>query len=1058
MQNNNTETDSAVIFLRDTAERFLQQSEYTRYTAAQIQIAREYLKRIKRERALQILTATLDTLLQHKALHNDEEGNLYALLGYVYTGTHNKEKAEQYIRKSLALNDSLYGKTDRYCLSLFSLATFYWQTDNMNEAVAAFSQTDSLYTVLHGEYFISRAKTQYQLAVIAKDRAEFVKALQYVDCGIDILDKNDDTLSLDRSSLLFIQGQIFKELGRYHEAVTLLEQSNEIQKRVNRLESMNALILIGDIKIELGDIEAAKNYYEHALAVQQTLANTSSGFIGSVLQRLGDAHRRLGNLDTALELSQEGMKILTQFYGPRHSEMGYKYFLLAQLYEQKHRYAEALENYDNAAAVYTTIGAKDSRIDLSLVFTLKAKVYLQQMNYHSALACLESADSIQRSAKTITIPARALTLRCFGDVELQCGKIETALQYYNEAMKFLCGNEVNEHTINDAVPVDPLYTKQMLDVVLRIASAYSRIPGGKKKELSLNNSLCYYRAAMNLVETLRRSYLDEESKLFLSDVSAQLYHRAAAAAFQIYEITKLPSFLEQAFLIADRGKANVLLEGILDGTAKVFAEIPDSLLRRERALQKELAEYEIQRTTMHHVPEKVRIAAELTIFRLKDQLRDIKEYYRQHYPKYYEIKFARKNFTREEMTAHLSPNEALIEYSVDNNTLIIFAATQTSLIGKKITADSLEQSITRFLYGIKTYSPDDYTQCGMNLYSLLLQPVNSVLQKVQKLTIVPDGALYYVPFEALLTAQPNSTNDFSSYPYVLLNHEISYTYSAGFLHTMSSLSKEKSMPISFAVFAPVFPDTTSMPIFAHRSYLEENNLSETRSVTVDGKHFNALTYSEDEIAGIAKVFNQKKISGREFLFSNATEENFKHAVPRASIIHIATHSFINEKNPKLSAIIFSEPQHAAVDDDGILYADEIYSLNLHAKLVVLSSCESGIGKLVGGEGMMAFTRGLFYAGAQNIIFSLWKIPDKHTATMMIKFYQEMLAGNSYAASLRSAKLSLVKEKASAFPSKWSGFVLMEGGKEINKNFTSTQPLQKSFTVPRQTFQLFESCE
>ena len=133
---------------------------------------------------------------------------------------------------------------------------------------------------------------------------------------------------------------------------------------------------------------------------------------------------------------------------------------------------------------------------------------------------------------------------------------------------------------------------------------------------------------------------------------------------------------------------------------------------------------------------------------------------------------------------------------------------------------------------------------------------------------------------------------------------------------------------------------------------------------------------------------------------------------------------MNEKNPKLSAILFSQPHERSASDDGILYLNETYALDLKANLVVLSSCESGLGTLVQGEGMMALTRGLFYAGAKNIVFSLWKVSDKQTYLLMDEFYRQMLSGKSYASSLRQAKLKMIASKESSFPSKWSGFVLI----------------------------------
>ncbi|MFO7525293.1 MAG: CHAT domain-containing protein [Ignavibacteriaceae bacterium] len=202
-----------------------------------------------------------------------------------------------------------------------------------------------------------------------------------------------------------------------------------------------------------------------------------------------------------------------------------------------------------------------------------------------------------------------------------------------------------------------------------------------------------------------------------------------------------------------------------------------------------------------------------------------------------------------------------------------------------------------------------------------------------------------------------------------------------------------------------------------------------RSATFDGKKFNELEHSEWEIKSILSLFNRKNIEKNSYayFYSDATEEKFKASIKNYSIVHIATHSFINESQPQISGIVFAQPdtnQNSA--EDGILYAGEIYNLDLNADLVVLSSCESGLGKLIKGEGMMALTRGFLYSGANNVLFSLWKVPDKPTSELMVEFYKNILSGNSYGNSLREAKLTLIKNSSTSRPRSWASFILVGG--------------------------------
>jgi CHAT domain-containing protein len=122
--------------------------------------------------------------------------------------------------------------------------------------------------------------------------------------------------------------------------------------------------------------------------------------------------------------------------------------------------------------------------------------------------------------------------------------------------------------------------------------------------------------------------------------------------------------------------------------------------------------------------------------------------------------------------------------------------------------------------------------------------------------------------------------------------------------------------------------------------------------------------------------------------------------------------------------VFAQTPASASSDDIILYAGETYNLTLNADLLVLSSCESGTGKIVKGEGMMGMTRGFFYAGARNIMYSLWKVFDKHTNKLMQEFYEHVLDGETFSSAMREAKLSMIRNPTTAFPGKWAGFILM----------------------------------
>lgn len=174
-----------------------------------------------------------------------------------------------------------------------------------------------------------------------------------------------------------------------------------------------------------------------------------------------------------------------------------------------------------------------------------------------------------------------------------------------------------------------------------------------------------------------------------------------------------------------------------------------------------------------------------------------------------------------------------------------------------------------------------------------------------------------------------------------------------------------------------------------------------------------------------KLFEKTENKAEAFLYKSAAEDRFKSELSKGSyrFLHIATHGFADEKNPALSGLIFSTPDSSS-EEDGVLHAEEMFNLKVNADIAVLSSCESGIGKLYKGEGMLAITRGFLHAGVSNLVFSLWKVSDKQTCALMVEFYRNVLKGKKYQNSLRQAKLKMLEDKNSAIPYYWSSFVLV----------------------------------
>ncbi|MGH7454080.1 MAG: CHAT domain-containing protein, partial [bacterium] len=347
---------------------------------------------------------------------------------------------------------------------------------------------------------------------------------------------------------------------------------------------------------------------------------------------------------------------------------------------------------------------------------------------------------------------------------------------------------------------------------------------------------------------------------------------------------------------------------------------------------------------------------------------------------------------------------------------------------------SFVKLVETFYSAVRKADTPQFLSSAHALYNLLIAPVEKQIAGREKLVIIPHNILYKVPFEALLKTPgqfERKTVDYRRLDYLVKHFDISYHYSATlYAKSLQDRVADNAMAANnFMGFAPVFrdKDKTGYTLASQAlSLLSKENDETMRGIVVDGRKFGELKYSEGEVKSIVTLFGKKARDEKSigYFHGQATEQNFKKNLNNYRYVHIATHSFINQDKPALSGIVFAQPTDSTASEDGVLYAAETYNLNLNADLVVLSSCESGLGKLIQGEGMMAMTRGFLYSGAANLIFSLWKVSDKYSRDLMVAFYQNALEGKSYAQALRQAKLKMIANKATAAPRLWSSFVLI----------------------------------
>ena len=379
----------------------------------------------------------------------------------------------------------------------------------------------------------------------------------------------------------------------------------------------------------------------------------------------------------------------------------------------------------------------------------------------------------------------------------------------------------------------------------------------------------------------------------------------------------------------------------------------------------------------------------------------------------------------------LDDQTVVLSYSLDQPVSLLFGVSRNQFevynLPSETDINDCAAKLLKSLLDKTQSSPHTYQLEAHALYQKLVAPVRSLLAGKKHLIIVPDGALQRLPFEVLLKGPTKNTrtSDLADLPYLIKDFAISYTPSVSIwarLHEMIAKNTTKA-PKDFIAFGN--------PQYAPQT---EGSFASL----LGGATLQPLKYSQSEVERISALFG-KKGSVTVYQGAHANEATVKSvaSLNQYRFVHFSVHASVNEAIPRLSGLLLSPSFGRDADasilsqNDGVLTAEEIMRLRLNAELVSLSACETGLGKLVKGEGLMGLMRAFIYAGTPAVAVSLWKVDDRATADLMESFYKNLLHGKrerdgkqvslNKAEALREAQLEVIREGNA--PYYWAAFVI-----------------------------------
>lgn len=532
---------------------------------------------------------------------------------------------------------------------------------------------------------------------------------------------------------------------------------------------------------------------------------------------------------------------------------------------------------------------------------------------------------------------------------------------------------------------------------------------------NLLEAVAAFESGLQYAEKMRLSYSNESSKLELYEFMQLVVEGGVQCFLALAQASGTQEYVEKAFLFAERAKAAVMSEALYDRDILHISGIPDSVLQQENELQEAVGKVE---KDLDESPGTDSLQTKLNALKLS--LERLKSDIQTRFPRYYALKYAfSRQISLSQIRAQLDEQALLIQYLAGEKTFYAFAVSKNSIRSFLIPKDAhFDSTLNRFYQSVSNWklAKDSsavaeryFLETAPELYRLLLKPALAGTT-ANRLVLVPDGLLGLIPFDALLTEQHSGSWLDTDMPYLLKKYAVSTRWSA-----------------STSPAAGIDAGAITSHFLGFGTNYQNGKMDTVQLVAM--RDLGLLPHAPEEIKAVGRLF-----SGKTWLNEAATKVNFTNHASESGIIHLALHGVLDQQNPMRSHLVF-QPDVQGVENR--LFASELYNFRLNARMVVLSACNSGNGKVANGEGVMSLARAFTYAGCPTLVSSLWNVNDLSTAQIMQNFYQSLQSDLPVDRALQQAKLDFLHSTHSEFakPIYWASFIVIGDSSALPKALT-----------------------
>ena len=806
-----------------------------------------------------------------------------------------------------------------------------------------------------------------------------------------LIEQGKELITIDLQRALLKQGDSLLIQSSYAQALAIYALAQGIAERLNDQEGViQALCSLGKVHIEQSSYAQAINYLEKSLKLSQDIGSKAN--IAKALSNIGNVYFYQGHYSQALEYYHRSLR-LQQELGSK-SGIAESTANVATANSALGNYAQAIEYYKKSLELGQGL---NNKIIIANVLGNLGDIYAKQANYPLAIEfyekCLKLCEELDHKFGIV------VTLLSMAQAQIPQGNFSQALQYAERA---------------SAIAKDIGALGWFWQARTTVGETYRLLNKPDQAGQAFDE-------AITTVEQLRNQVAggaQDQERFFESKVTPYYNMVAHLIGQKTYA---------QALIYAERAKARVLLDVLRSGRTNVTKAMTTQEQQRERDLDSEIVSInsQISVARLRRQPDPV-VLSDLNA-RLQKARLEYEAFQTSLYAAHPELKVQRGQIEPAtlERAGELLPDArtALVEFVVGRENTYLFVLTKDGrasisngakpglrVYSVAIKADELSKRVERFR-GLLAERNLDFQEPARQLYDLLLKPAEQQLKGKSTLCILPDGALWELPFQAL---QPRAG------AYLLQHHAIFYAPSLSVLGEMSRLTGQRDSSLAqqqslLAFGNPALSKETIALATANRS---DENLA-------------PLPSAEKEVQALAQLYGPAR--SKIFTGAEAREETAKREAGNYKILHFATHGFLDDNSPLYSRVLLSQVNNDR-SEDGLLEAREIMQLDLKASIAVLSACQTGRGRVGAGEGVIGMAWAFFIAGCPTTVVSQWKVDSSSTAALMIEFHRHLTskgfakgATASKAQALQRAALSLLKDKRYNHPFYWAGFIVVGDG-------------------------------